>query len=60
MGMRRWRLAQWLTATGGTVFGMGVLLLLIKLVMLIAWHAIWIVLAGAILVAAGLVLRGIR
>jgi hypothetical protein len=53
------RLAAWLVATGSGLLGLGLLLLLVKLAMVLAWYAGgWIALAGAVMLAAGFLMRG--
>jgi len=54
----RVRFAQWLVLVGTSVLGLGVFLLLVKVVMFIAWHTAGAVaLTGLGLLAVGAVLR---
>ena len=54
MNLNRWMLSRTLVAFGGLALGLGVLLLLVKLVIALAWYASGaIALAGLILLAVG-------
>ena len=58
MGWRRFQFAQSLMFTGGGILALGILLVLIKLMMFIAWYAAGaVVLAGAMMFLTGLILR---
>jgi hypothetical protein len=56
--MNRNQLGRKLTMIGGVVFGLGIFLLLVKLVMQLAWVSEFIVVGGLVLLAAGLLTRG--
>ena len=57
MRSNRLRLAKRLTAVGMCVLAFGVLLLIIKLTMIIAWYGGIVAIAGLILLAGGWILR---
>jgi len=60
MNLRRLRFGQSLIIAGTGVLGIGVLLILIRLVMLIAWYAAGVVvLAGGVLLLIGFLLKRI-
>ena len=60
MNLRRLQFGQSLIIAGSGVLGIGVLLILIKLVMFIAWYAAGVVvLAGGILLLIGFLLKRI-
>jgi len=61
MSYSRMMMSRSLFATGTTVLGIGILLLLIKLAALVIWYAAGaIALAGAIMVFLGWILGGAR
>lgn len=60
MNLRRLQFGQSLIIAGSGVLGIGVLLILIKLVMFIAWYAAGVVaLAGGVLLLVGFLLKRI-
>ena len=60
MNYRRYRISDWLIFTGSGLLGVGVLLGLIQLVIFLSWHALWIVLAGFVMLTVGTILRSIK
>jgi hypothetical protein len=56
--MNRHELSKRLTMIGGGLLGLGIFLLLVRLIMELAWIADFIALAGLVLLAAGLLMRG--
>ena len=56
--MNRYELSRKLTMIGGGILGLGIFLLLVKLIMELAWAAEFIAMAGLVLLAAGLLMRG--
>ena len=57
MDFRRVKLGGSLLLCGTALFSLGILLLLIKLVMVLAWHGGMVALAGLVLAGIGYVLR---